>query len=60
MVGEGHSHDGNASAEDIARERDAVYKGLVALGGVYFFFMAEKLLGYITEYRAEKKLEKVR
>ncbi|KAA3680107.1 uncharacterized protein DEA37_0002494, partial [Paragonimus westermani] len=55
-AGEGHSHD--ATAEDeVNRERLAVYKGLVALGGVYFFFMAEKTLGFVSEYRAEKRLE---
>ncbi|KAF8563814.1 hypothetical protein P879_09880, partial [Paragonimus westermani] len=55
-AGEGHSHE--ATAEDqVNRERLAVYKGLVALGGVYFFFMAEKTLGFVSEYRAEKRLE---
>ncbi|XP_018645397.1 solute carrier family, putative [Schistosoma mansoni] len=39
-------------------ERIAIMKGLVALGGVYFFFMAEKILSLTSEYRAEKKLEK--
>ncbi|VEL41348.1 unnamed protein product [Protopolystoma xenopodis] len=39
-------------------ERVAVFKGLVALGGVYFFFMAEKLVSLISEYRAEKKAAK--
>ncbi|KAA0199918.1 Zinc transporter foi [Fasciolopsis buskii] len=53
-AGEGHSHD----PDEADKERVAVYKGLVALGGVYIFFLAEKLLGYISEYRAEKKLEK--
>ncbi|TGZ68080.1 hypothetical protein CRM22_004455 [Opisthorchis felineus] len=56
-AGEGHSHDaGDEGAGN--GERMAVYKGLVALGGVYFFFMAEKILGFVSEYRAEKKLEK--
>ncbi|GAA38511.2 zinc transporter ZIP10 [Clonorchis sinensis] len=56
-AGEGHSHDaGHADADN--GEQMAVYKGLVALGGVYFFFMAEKILGFVSEYRAEKKLEK--
>ncbi|THD28422.1 Zinc transporter foi [Fasciola hepatica] len=53
-AGNGHGHD----PEEAEQERIAVYKGLVALGGVYFFFMAEKVLGYVSEYRAEKKLEK--
>ncbi|OON18741.1 hypothetical protein X801_05401 [Opisthorchis viverrini] len=58
-AGEGHSHD--AGHEDAGNgERIAVYKGLVALGGVYFFFMAEKILGFVSEYRAEKKLEKAK
>nr|AKN21675.1 slc39a-10 [Schmidtea mediterranea] len=38
-------------------EYTAVLKGLVALGGVYFFFMAEKCLSMISEFRAEKRAE---
>ncbi|KAF5404641.1 Zinc transporter ZIP10 [Paragonimus heterotremus] len=55
-AGEGHSH-GAPAEDEVNRERLAVYKGLVALGGVYFFFMAEKTLGFVSEYRAEKRLE---
>ena len=36
-------------------EKATVFKGLVALGGVYFFFMAEKILALISEFRAERQ-----
>ena len=36
-------------------EQATVFKGLVALCGVYFFFMAEKVLALISEFRAERK-----
>ncbi|CAH8850565.1 unnamed protein product [Trichobilharzia szidati] len=55
--GQGHSHGEEATGEGDG-ERTAIMKGLVALGGVYFFFMAEKILSLTSEYRAEKKLEK--
>ncbi|CAH8463930.1 unnamed protein product [Schistosoma turkestanicum] len=57
--GEGHGHGNEgASSDEGDGERTAIMKGLVALGGVYFFFMAEKILSLTSEYRAEKKLEK--
>lgn len=34
-------------------------KGLVALLGIYFFFLAEKMVSTVSEYRAEKAVEKV-
>ncbi|KAH8876585.1 Zinc transporter foi isoform 4 [Schistosoma japonicum] len=55
--GQGHAHEGGTSEEEDG-ERIAILKGLVALGGVYFFFMAEKILSLTSEHRAEKKLEK--
>jgi hypothetical protein len=36
-------------------ESATVYKGLVALAGVYFFFNAEKILALITDFYAERK-----
>ncbi|KAK4471560.1 hypothetical protein MN116_004977 [Schistosoma mekongi] len=54
--GQGHGHKEASEEED--GERIAILKGLVALGGVYFFFMAEKILSLTSEHRAEKKLEK--
>ncbi|PAA52953.1 hypothetical protein BOX15_Mlig028476g1 [Macrostomum lignano] len=42
-------------AEKYHKEVQTVYKGLVALGGVYFFFMAEKLVALVTEYRTERQ-----
>ncbi|CAH8555153.1 unnamed protein product [Heterobilharzia americana] len=55
--GQGHTHESELS-DGGDTERTAIMKGLVALGGVYFFFMAEKILGLTSDYRAEKKLEK--
>ncbi|CAH8628780.1 unnamed protein product [Dicrocoelium dendriticum] len=52
----GHDHETPGERQSDT-EKMSVYKGLVALGGVYFFFMAEKTLGFVSEYRAEKKLE---
>ena len=43
----------------MSEERIAVLKGLVGLGGIYFFFLAEKLVSTISEYRTEKAAEKV-
>ncbi|CAH8549027.1 unnamed protein product [Schistosoma rodhaini] len=58
-IGQGHDHGGEeTSSKEENGERIAILKGLVALGGVYFFFMAEKILSLTSEYRAEKKLEK--
>lgn len=58
--GQGHDHGGElTSSKEENGERIAIMKGFVALGGVYFFFMAEKILSLTSEYRAEKKLEKV-
>ncbi|EUB58781.1 Zinc transporter ZIP10 [Echinococcus granulosus] len=53
----GHSHD-EGGGEEAAEERIAVLKGLLGLGGIYFFFLAEKLVGTISEYRTEKAAEK--
>ncbi len=46
-------------SEEASEEREAVLKGLVALIGIYFFFLAEKMVSTISEYRAEKAAERV-
>ncbi|RTG81892.1 solute carrier family 39 (zinc transporter), member 10 [Schistosoma bovis] len=57
--GQGHDHGAElTTSKEENGERIAIMKGFVALGGVYFFFMAEKILSLTSEYRAEKKLEK--
>ncbi|VUZ51599.1 unnamed protein product [Hymenolepis diminuta] len=53
--GHGHEEEGG---DEAAEERIAVLKGLLGLGGIYFFFIAEKLVGTISEYRTEKAAEK--
>lgn len=50
ISGDSHEHD-----EDLS----AIFKGLTALGGIYFFFMAEKLVALVSEIRAEEKAEAV-
>nr|CDS29205.1 zinc transporter foi [Hymenolepis microstoma] len=53
----GHGHE-EESGDEAAEERIAVLKGLLGLGGIYFFFLAEKLVSTISEYRTEKAAEK--
>ncbi|KAL3311946.1 hypothetical protein Ciccas_009468 [Cichlidogyrus casuarinus] len=48
-LGSTHSHD--------EAESGANFRGLMSLGGIYFFFLAEKLVAIISEHRAEKTLK---
>lgn len=57
--GSAHSHGGEEENEAAADERILILKGLVGLSGIYFFFLAEKLVSTISEYRTEKAAEKV-
>ncbi|VDO06234.1 unnamed protein product [Rodentolepis nana] len=52
-----HGHE-EGSGDEAAEERISVLKGLLGLGGIYFFFLAEKLVSTISEYRTEKAAEK--
>lgn len=52
-----HGHE-EGSGDEASEERIAVLKGLLGLGGIYFFFLAEKLVSTISEYRTEKAAEK--
>ncbi len=36
----GHSHN-----------KEGIWRGLVALGGVYFFFLTERIMGIVTDWR---------
>ncbi|KAL5963387.1 Zinc transporter ZIP10 [Taenia solium] len=56
--GHEHSHAEAGGGDEAAEERIAVLKGLLGLGGIYFFFLSEKLVGTISEYRTEKAAEK--
>lgn len=54
--------EGEADPEDDHewKEKEAIFKGFTALCGIYFFFMAEKIVGLIGDYRATRKAEQVR
>ncbi|KAK3596401.1 hypothetical protein CHS0354_019000 [Potamilus streckersoni] len=48
---EGHSHEGKDGGHDIG----GVLKGLSGLGGIYFFFLIEKILTILTEFKRRQK-----
>ncbi|GIY11596.1 zinc transporter ZIP10 [Caerostris darwini] len=49
----GHDHNGPMSAA--VAEKVAIWRGLTALGGMFFFFIAERLLGNYASYRKQRK-----
>ncbi|XP_074652801.1 zinc transporter ZIP10-like [Tubulanus polymorphus] len=53
---ENHSHD----SEGEGHSKDGVYKGLVVLSGIYFFFLAERFMNIISDKRRRKKTTKKR
>ncbi|XP_067136233.1 zinc transporter ZIP10-like [Centruroides vittatus] len=55
-VADEHSHGEEASNEEEAM----VFRGLVALGGVYFFFLAERLLNSFASFRQKRKAKRIR
>ncbi|XP_054722570.1 LOW QUALITY PROTEIN: zinc transporter ZIP10-like [Uloborus diversus] len=56
LGGEGaHSHDSSIAA--IRPKKTAIWRGFAALGGIFFFFIAERLLGALTAARKQKKEE---
>lgn len=50
----GHNHGGMEE-----KEAAAVWKGLAALGGIYFFFIAERCLNALTVYKSKRKAKKI-
>lgn len=52
--------EGDAEDDHAWKEREAIFKGFTALCGIYFFFMAEKIVGLVSDYRATRKAEQVR
>lgn len=52
----GHDH----SEEAIKEEEAMVFRGLMALGGVYMFFLAERLLNSFSSFRQKKKAKRIR
>ena len=49
-----HSPDGS---DDSAGEKEAVFKGLVVLAGMYLFLVAERVLTLLAERRKERKVK---
>lgn len=53
-----HDHSGaQESVSDLATEFDGVWKGLMALGGIYLLFIIEHCLGMYKHYRDHKSSE---
>ncbi|KAK3099669.1 hypothetical protein FSP39_007779, partial [Pinctada imbricata] len=58
-LGEGHGHGHtHAKTADLAKEQKKVFKGLLGLGGVYFFFMVERIVTIVTDHKRRKKEKK--
>ncbi|XP_035218171.1 zinc transporter ZIP10-like [Stegodyphus dumicola] len=55
MLGGEGSHDHDIASSLEVAEKTAVWRGFTALGGILFFFVAEKLLASLTVYRKQKK-----
>ena len=54
--GEGHDHGAEGGeAED--PDRDPIWKGMVVLAGIYFFFMAERGMGMYNQWKANHRKE---
>lgn len=55
-----HDHDSHTSESSLqSMEKIAIWRGLAALGGIFLFFVAERLLGALTTYRRQKREAKV-
>ncbi|GBM19735.1 Zinc transporter ZIP10 [Araneus ventricosus] len=55
MLGSEGDHDHNGPMSAVAAEKTAIWRGLAALGGIFFFFVAERLLGNYANYRKRRK-----
>ncbi|GFT20099.1 zinc transporter ZIP10 [Nephila pilipes] len=55
LGGEGGAHDHDDPMSSVAAEKIAIWRGLAALGGIFFFFIAERLLGNYANYRKRRK-----
>ncbi|GFT64836.1 zinc transporter ZIP10 [Trichonephila clavipes] len=55
LGGEGGEHDHNDPMSSVNAEKIAIWRGLAALGGIFFFFVAERLLGNYANYRKRRK-----
>ncbi|XP_064644546.1 zinc transporter ZIP6-like isoform X2 [Lineus longissimus] len=52
-------HDTSDEAAEAA-EKNSVYKGLVALAGIYFFFIAERIMAILAEKKKQRKRKRKR
>ena len=52
-----HSHEEDEEAN--RRKNEAIYKGCVVLGGIYLFFITERMMTIVTDLRKKRQNEKV-
>ena len=53
---EGHGHNGQVQTQDVGHDHHvAVWKGMVVLGGIYFFFLAERAMGMVTSWKRNRR-----
>ena len=56
-----HDHSSHIDSEANSRAghtQEGVWLGLVALGGIYFFFLTERLMGIISKWRTNVRKKK--
>ena len=58
--GHGHGAAGEDGEEGHAHSLEGVWFGLVALGGIYFFFIMERLMAILNDCRKNKRVKSVR
>ena len=56
---EGHGHDSSEGSGDHQHDLRGVWFGLVALSGIYFFFIMERLMAICMEQKRSKKVKTV-
>ena len=52
-----HQHM-DSHGEDAEHTQEGIWLGLVALGGIYFFFLTERLMGIISKWRRDVRKKK--
>ena len=58
-----HDHEDHVDSHEDEAEHthEGIWLGLVALGGIYFFFLTERLMGILSKWRSNiRKKKKVR
>lgn len=57
MDDQDHSHDLDLGRAETGHDHtDAVWKGLVALAGIYAFFIMEQMVAILTRWKRRKKV----